>query len=343
MRIIVVLFLFLSLVEQPLLSKEKARRMSYTVDCIWRNDAYCAFTSLIKYKGRFYCSFREGESHIFDSRGNAEGRTRIITSKDGRRWRSVFVGGREGYDLRDPKLSVTPDGRLMVIMGGSIYRNRELKGMVPHVVFSSDGEHFTEPRPVEFVDGDEHTSDWLWRITWHDGVGYVVGYGTTPAGERFLRLYSTRDGVRYDKITDLAVPDFPNETTVRFLPDGRMSMMVRRDAGDCRGDWGVSNKPFTEWKWHKMDLRLGGQDYLVSGDAIIVSSRNYYLPHSTTTVYKGDFEGRLEQRVVLPSGGDNAYPGLMVEGNELWVSYYSQHEGGRPAIYLARIPMSMLQ
>ena len=338
------IILFLSLiVSLSLAAKDNRQTISYTVDCIWKTDAYSSFTSLIKYKGRFYCSFREGESHIFDSQGRAEGKTRIIVSKDGKRWKSVYLGAREGYDLRDPKLSVMPDGRLMAIMGGSIYKDRVRTGMRSHVCFSSDGEHFTEPQPIEFTDGEAHNDDWLWRVTWHEGVGYVVDYGMDTAGEWYLRLYCTRDGVHYDRVCTLDVPDFPNETTVRALPDGRLSMMVRTDKGACRGYWGVSNKPFTEWQWKKMDLRLGGPDYLIDGPGIIAASRNSYLPIAKTAVYKGNFDGQLEEMVVLPSGGDNSYPGLLIEGDELWVSYYSQHEGGKAAIYLARIPLRLLR
>ena len=50
--------------------------------------------------------------------------------------------------------------------------------------------------------------------------------------------------------------------------------------------------------------------------------------------------------MILPSGGDNSYPGFLRVGDELWVVYYSSHEltweDGRPraGIYLARVPVS---
>jgi hypothetical protein len=40
--------------------------------------------------------------------------------------------------------------------------------------------------------------------------------------------------------------------------------------------------------------------------------------------------------LVLPSGGDCSYPGLVWHEGLLWTSYYSTHEG-RTSIYLARI------
>jgi len=44
----------------------------------------------------------------------------------------------------------------------------------------------------------------------------------------------------------------------------------------------------------------------------------------------------LTPLVTLPSGGDTSYPGLVWHDGELWMSYYSSHEG-KTSIYLARI------
>jgi hypothetical protein len=46
--------------------------------------------------------------------------------------------------------------------------------------------------------------------------------------------------------------------------------------------------------------------------------------------------GRIEPFVQFVSGGDTSYPGLVWHDGELWVSYYSSHEG-KAAIYLARV------
>ena len=53
-------------------------------------------------------------------------------------------------------------------------------------------------------------------------------------------------------------------------------------------------------------------------------------------------DGRFEQIAVLPSGGDTSYPGFLVVGEELWVSYYSSHATPKAAVYLARIPLKTL-
>jgi hypothetical protein len=42
--------------------------------------------------------------------------------------------------------------------------------------------------------------------------------------------------------------------------------------------------------------------------------------------------------MLLPSGGDTSYPGLVWREDQLRMSYYSSHEG-KSAIYLARIEL----
>lgn len=320
-----------------------AQKYEVSVKKIWDNGSHCAFTSLIKYKGKFYCSFREGETHIFDRKGNAEGKVRILVSEDGEKWKSIALMYKPEYDLRDPKLSVTPDGRLMVIIGGSIYKDKKLIARIPQVSFSDDGVSFTEPAPIHIEERAKNGNDWLWRVTWDGAVGYGVNYSLEGDSEARITLLKTIDGVNYQWVTDLDVPDFPNETTVRILPDKKMLMMVRREKGDRYGYWGVSLPPYKEWSWKKMEMPLGGPDFISLGKGVLVAgSRSYYVPsHHKTVLFTGNEEGNLQESYVLPSGGDTSYPGFLVEGDQLWVSYYSSHETANSAVYFAKLPLSL--
>lgn len=321
-----------------------AQQVSFTVDKIWDNGMHNAFTSIEEFKGEYYVTFREGESHVFDKNGNAEGKIRILHSKDGEKWEALPAIGKAGYDLRDPKFSIMPDGRLMVIIGGSIYRNKELVGSQPHVMFSSDGRTFTEPQPVNVDERFRTERDWLWRVTWHNGVGYSISYGRNEQGQTPLYLYSTTDGINYKHITSFNIGDFPNEATIRFLNDGRMAIMLRREQGDRECMWGVSNAPYTEWEWKKMGTFLGGPDFIVLDDEhIVAGGRTFLTSQPKTSLLVGNKDGRFEQVVVLPSGGDTSYPGFIVVGDELWVSYYSMHNSKNASIHLAKIPLTMFK
>lgn len=316
------------------------------VKTIWDNHNHAAFTSIVKFKGRWYCSFREFESHIFDSEGNALGKTRIIASDDLENWESVALFGLDGYDLRDPKLSVTPDGRLMVIMGGSCYVDRVLDHKTPHVCFSEDGISFTAPQPCS-INGTPEKSrrNWIWRVTWHGATAYAVSYTRKEPGIFPISLLKSSDGINYEVVKDFDIDGFPNESTVRFLSDGRMVMAVRRDREPYTMLWGVAKEPYTDWSFTETDFRIGGPDILVlDNDNIILAGRSYE-PYNTT-IWKGNADGNFKFVTNLPSLADCSYPGLAVDGNDLVVTYYCRapfaQEDFPTVIRLARIPLKKI-
>lgn len=316
------------------------------VQKIWDNGTHAAFTSLIKFKGRYFCSFREGYSHIFDAEGNAEGHVRILSSKDGKSWKSIADFGLAGVDLRDPKLSITPDGRLMVTIGGSVYRDRKLVDRIPQVCFSTDGEHFSDPQPIQLdPPTDCPLGEWLWRVTWNEGVGYGMSYYMNH-----LRLLSTTDGVHYSTVCR-PYPDGAegkvSETTLRFLPDGRMVAIVRRDPTHVPAALGVAAAPYTDWTWRDLPTHIGGPDFLVRPDgSFLVGGRAWVEPgvQCKTVLWSGTVDGPLSEVYLLPSAGDNSYPGLLIEGDELWLSYYSCcGELSKTGVFLARVPLSLFE
>ena len=57
--------------------------------------------------------------------------------------------------------------------------------------------------------------------------------------------------------------------------------------------------------------------------------------------------GDLQELLILPSAGDNSYPGLVLkkrvlEEDTLYVSYYSSHEDNKSCVYLAEINLNSL-
>ena len=117
----------------------------------------------------WYCTFREADDHV-----GGDGRIRVLVSTDGETWTSAALVGEAGIDLRDPKLSITPDDRLMIVAGGSVYEGKRYLGRQPRVMFSPDGTTWSAPQRVL------EEGDWLWRVTWHDGRAYGVSYKALP-------------------------------------------------------------------------------------------------------------------------------------------------------------------
>lgn len=325
----------------------KAKRISYTVEKIWDGDMYCAFTSIKKFKGWYYVAFREGRGHVFDENGKAEGKIRVIRSRNLRKWESVALLGMPDMDFRDPKLSVTPDGRLLVSIGVSIYADRQFVSRGPWAALSSDGRNFSlQPCDLEGCPGN----DWPWRTTWYGNKGYNVDYylkDKSDEDQAGLALLSTNDGIHYTRLCDLEVPGiFPNEATIRFKEDGTMVVLLRCEGGNGNGYWGISEPPYTQWDWKEIPIRLGGPDFLFlkGEEKVVLCSRCHHIGNwCTTSIYVGNADGtHFHQVLTLPSGGDTSYPGLLIEKGELIVSYYAGHETHWPSIYLARIPLESL-
>ncbi len=293
---------------------------------IWDQAPHNAFTDLIRFHDRWYCTFREADGHV-----KGDGKLRVIVSENGDTWRSAALLAEDGVDLRDPKLSVTPSGRLMIVAGGSVYRDGKFIGRQPRVAFSDDGLDW---QPLQRV-LDE--GDWLWRVTWHNGRAYGVTYNvhSEPEGEWALELVVSDDGVHYERIAKFGIRNRPNETTLRFLPGDEMMALVRREAGNKHGWIGTSRPPYTFWTWHEIDHRLGGPNFIRLPDGSLwAGSRSYEDGARTVLARLGP--DTYEPVLTLPSGGDCSYPGMVWHDGLLWMSYYSSHEG-KTSIYLAKI------
>jgi hypothetical protein len=316
-----------------------AQSVCYSLQKIWGDGTrHCAFTSLVEYKGIYYCAFRDGYSHIFNENGEADGKVQVIASKDGDAWESVALFEQEGYDLRDPKLSVMPDGRLMLLYGCMLYKDKKLVTTSCRVTFSEDGRHFSNPEYIK-IDGTEQS--WLWRVTWHKGTGYGVTYFRDKQGQK-VRLLTTKDGIEYSVLKTLEVPDFPNEATVRFTADDKMLILLRRDGGSRSAMFLSAEAPYSEWACKDLGFHVGGPEMIVLPDGrVVIGGRSEYIRgHARTVLYTGTADGDFCETLVLPSAGDNSYPGFIVVGNELWATYYSSHETAKPSIYIAKIPLS---
>ena len=314
---------------------------------IWDQGQHNAFTDLIRWHEKWYCTFREADGHV-----GGDGKLRVLESPDGERWESVALVAETGIDLRDPKLSITPDDRLMITAGGSVYEGKTLKGRQPRVTFSKDAREWTAPLRV-LSEGE-----WLWRVTWYGGTAFGVSYNAAeraspPAKEAAetgkaapgpaewkLKLVASSDGVKYDLLTHLDVPGHPNETTLRVLPDGEMIALVRREGGNTFGWIGRSRAPFREWTWKETQHRLGGPNFIRLPDGTLWAAGRSYPGGAKTAVARMSRDGAYSPVLTLPSGGDTSYPGLVWHNGLLWMSYYSSHQG-KSAIYLARIKIPL--
>jgi len=320
---------------------------------IWDRAPWNGNSELIRFKDRWFCAFREAESHFAGALGRRDdGLVRVIVSNDGEDWVSAAVLGEVGVDLRDPHLSVTPDGRLMLVVGGSFYKDTRCTNRRTRVSFSDDGLDWTSLVPVL---GNQQ---WLWRVTWHEGRAYGINrHIPTPSRissdsyahlrDRSARLVVSNDGLSYRNVTEIALPR-PDESTLRFTDRGEMIAMVRTGPvsdAPFHGWIGHSLPPYDTWEWTETRHRFGGPDFTILPDGSIWGGSRGYPedtpkgPGAGTVILAKMTNRSFEPVMTLPSGGDCSYPGLVWHEGLLWVSYYSSHEGNTNQ-YLAKLRLS---
>jgi len=341
----ILLFLALTLFQTPL----TARLLS--VQKIWEQAPHNAFTDLIRFRGRWYCVFREGAGHA-----EGEGKLRLLASADGERWEAVALIAEPGRDLRDAKLSITPNGRLMLNGGSADPLDHGPKGSFYSVVsFSQDGRNWSALQRVQHKNPSDNRY-WLWRVVWHKGTAYGVAYMTapdSPANRRVFHAFVCRskDGINYERLTDF-LPGL-TEAALGFDHNSQLTLLMRGSDSQPKAVVLQAHAPYTEWKRTELTADEGGDQ--IGGPALLDQS-SYALPNGLLIGAGRRFSGKpsKEQRtglflidpakgiladlLLFPSGGDTSYPGLVFHRGMLWLSYYSSHEG-KSAIYLAKVEL----
>ena len=184
--------------------------------CIWDQGKDNDFTDLVRHNGRWLLVFREGTDHISE-----DGRIRVLTSPDGHEWTSAALleyvdsSGRQ-HDLRDPKICVAPDGRLM--LNTVVWLRPDVAGKTHQSLayFSADGQAWGRPHEI----GEPNV--WIWRATWHRGVCYGMGYRKTFQStcrqiKTFLRLYRSTDGIDWQVVAGDVFTDGPPHGSRAFV------------------------------------------------------------------------------------------------------------------------------
>jgi len=303
---------------------EPARPELIEVRKIWDRAPHNAFTDLVHQRDRWWCVFREGRDHV-----SSDGALRVITSADGVTWESAALLTSSSEDLRDAKLTVAPDGQLLLAGAGArVEEKRRIHQS--YVWFSEDGRSWSKPVPVADL------NYWLWRVTWHKGESYGIGYSC--GDDRNIRLYHSQDGRRFETLVEsLSKDGYPNETSIVFLPDESALCLLRRDGNPANALLGTAEPPYREWTWKELDRQIGGPHMIHLPDGrLLAAVRLYDCQARTSLCWVHPETGKLDECLKLPSGGDTSYAGLVWRENILWVSYYSSHEG-KTSIYLAKV------
>ena len=313
-------------------AQDSARVLRFQM--IWDAAPHNAFTDLIRWKERWYCSFREGSEHA-----SYDGSIRIVSSTDGEKWTCAAEFGEDDSDVRDPKLCVLPDGRLLVGVGVRKQDEKDPKNWHTRsrVYITGDGEKW-ESHTI----GDPQV--WMWRYVTRGKYVYSLGYRQRPkglGGETFLNIYRSRDGEYWEKITQTdAGGGYVNEAAFVFDPEDRCVVLLRREGGNSR--LGLARPPYTDWRWTDLNDRFNGPALIRLPDGRLLAGGRTKPPGAdspkTALAWLTVDPPSLHPLLTLPSQHETGYPGLYLHDNQIWASYYSS-KSGKCAIYIAQVEL----
>jgi hypothetical protein len=311
---------------------------------VFHNGEHNAFTDLVRFKGKFYLTFRScPDGHPVFPTASAI----ILASDDTKEWKQVHRFNVALRDTRDPHFLVFKD-KLFVYTGtwfsGPAALPREdydLNKHLGYAAWSDDGAKWHGPVMLEGTFGH-----YIWRTAAFGDKAYLcgrrkTGFGMGALGEgngvESLMLESD-DGLIWRKRGVFQETE-GNETAFLFESDGRVLGIGRR-----KGNAQLlrSKPPYTRWERKDLDRYVGGPLITKWGDRYVVGGRRTTKAGPKTSLcWLAD--DQLHEFAELPSGGDNSYPGFLelAPGRAL-VSYYSSHEkdaSGKTitAIYLAEL------
>lgn len=307
---------------------------------IWDQAPHNAFTNLTHYRGAWFCTFREAEDHM-----SLDSRIQVISSVNGREWSSVaLLTSPESSltDLRDPKIVITPDQRLMLTAAATSREENATRRS--YVWFSTDGFAWSEPRLMS-EDGV-----WIWGITCADQTIYGAGYGNRD-GVYEITLYGGEAATDLKRVTMMYSDAlFPNETALLVEGDTGLAVIRRELAPNEKvlppsqrhgtALLATSQAPFTDWSTQDLGIFIGGPALIrLPNGKIIIGGRKMTTQRYMTLWKLDEKNATLTELIILPSGNDCSYPGLFWHEDRLWVSYYSAHEG-KSSIYFAEIEIA---
>ncbi|MEW6751244.1 MAG: hypothetical protein AB1505_09740 [Candidatus Latescibacterota bacterium] len=307
---------------------------------VFDDGQHDAFTDLCRFRGGLFLTCRScPDGHMVF----ATSRIVVLTSTDGGSWTEVFSFRVADRDVRDPHFLLFGD-TLFVYTGTWLVpregEERDLNEHLGYAAWTADGQAWQGPRLLEGTYGH-----YVWRAAAWGGRAYLCGRRRRAFAPRLPHesdpaciegaMLESEDGLVWRHRT-LFTEEHGDETAFLFEAGGTCVALARGTsevpARLCR-----AAPPYTRWQRVALDRNVGGPLLVRWGAHYLVGGRDTSLAGSPRTALCWLAEDRLHGAAVLPSAGDNSYPGFVaLDERRGLLSYYSSHEGGT-SVYLAVI------
>ncbi len=314
---------------------------------VCHNGEHNAFTDLIRFRDRFYLTFRScPDGHPVHPTASII----VLESNDSQTWEPVHRFSVPKRDTRDPHFLIFRD-KLFVYTGtwycgDTSPKVYEMNRHLGYAATSPDGRTWSEPIMLEGTYGH-----YIWRAAAHNGTAYLCGrrkheFIDAPRADRSVvesAMLESSDGLVWRKRA-LFQTTQGNETAFLFEPDGNalaVSRLTGNNALLCR-----STPPYDKWDRTDLHRYIGGPLLAKWGARYLVGGRKSTGDRGPKTALYWLVEGKLHEFAELPSGGDNSYPGFVelspTRGLVSWYSSHEKDESGETitAIYLAELEIT---
>ncbi|MDN4503218.1 hypothetical protein QX776_12460 [Alteromonadaceae bacterium BrNp21-10] len=302
--------------------------------CLYQQSPHSAFSDLCAFHDEIYCCFRIAENHI-----SGDGQICILQLDWQGHVMNKIILRQPRTDLRDPKLSITADGKLLLLAyARQVDENGKFAFSQPQVWFSNNGQSWSAKKDI----GQRNW--WLWRLRWQDDVALGFAYNRRS---QTLDLYAGNPLRTFEKQVPAVLSlqkhqlGYPNESDIAFDSQKTAYAIVRRDADTCTAQLGIAKPPYKQWCWHDLGAYLGAPCMLMLDDSTVIICARIWRPQGPqTALLKLDLPSKkLTLETVLPSAGDCSYAGMVMKDGFLYVSYYSSHVGGKSMMYLSTLTL----
>jgi len=342
------LFFVFALILLPFIgSTQEAPNVKVTdVRRVFHNGEHNAFTDLIHWKDKYWLTFRScPDGHmVFPT-----SRVIVLSSPDTKEWTEEYSFSVPKRDVRDPHF-LKFKGKLFIYTGtwysgdGELPRDQyDLNKHLGYAVWSEDGKTWNGPFQLEGTYGH-----YIWKAATHDGKAYLCGRRkkaySSGAGETKIvesAMLESDDGLVW-KFRSMFQEYRGDETAFLFEKDGSL-LAVSRTSGGEPAQLVRSKPPFSEWTRKDFPFYIGGPHLAKWGEHYLVGGRRNTKDGAKTGLYwlVGD---ELKSFAILPSGGDNSYPGFVaLDDKHGIVSWYSSHEKDSEGKTITAIYMADLE
>lgn len=323
-----------------------------------------AFTSLCRWRDRYYCAYRVAQSHNILPRGHLVLRDLRVGREDWDSWHDTFE--LPHADLRDPKFLVTPD--CLYLFCGAYLSHPAYAAMAyppgaplmlpntpdnllqTYMTFTTDGETWAPLMPIL------RAGYWGWSAiasqeaclmaSYHSGATWEASSIVLWSGEgmrdlRWMRLIY--DGASHEREDPMRATPLryqasePSEPVLwGTLEDRMLGCCLRTDRGLVLG-YGRVPYQAPDWRWTHTNrsmhpsavLQTAAGTFLAAREQIVTKRdraglATKWASQTTLSLLEGHVVRPL---LTFPSGGDTGYAGLCAgEDGTILLSYYSSHE-----------------